>query len=74
MVWDGAASGKLFFCNPATWQRNFKQTTRDVALRFFQDHVRQIRDGCRERSMFSGTCLLHQLLWTISIKLSQPVQ
>ena len=56
-LWVCATSGRRFFCNSGTCYRNFKQTTRDVALRFFQDHFHHINDGCRETSLFSETRL-----------------
>ena len=56
-LWICAASGRRFFCDSGIWHRNFQQTTRDVALRFFQDYVHQIYDGCRETSLFPGTPL-----------------
>jgi hypothetical protein len=55
--WICAASGRRFFSNSGTWHRNFQQTTCDVALGLFQDHLHQIRDDFRDISLFSGNRL-----------------
>ena len=51
-LWICVTSGRRFFCSYGTWHRVVKQATRDVELRYFQNHVHQICDACRKKACF----------------------